>query len=151
MRSLFVVIGMLALLTASLSVGAQTPTHKPEGFHSREIQPGEFWQLRLGNEGVYYYHCHPHPFMQAEIEVSRSARDGGATVTIKDFEFTPKRIEVRPNDTIQFVNKGASVHTVDESVPPATTPGGGGDAAGVAPVLVLAALVFVVVLRRRLG
>lgn len=40
------------------------------GFESERIFPGESWQRRFDQPGVYVYTCGPHPEMQGRIEVT---------------------------------------------------------------------------------
>lgn len=36
---------------------------------SEQINPGESWSYTFTQEGVYKYHCHPHPWMTGKIIV----------------------------------------------------------------------------------
>ncbi|MHB1260209.1 MAG: cupredoxin domain-containing protein [Thermoplasmatota archaeon] len=96
------------------------------GATSPELMPGESWSYNLTAEGTFDYHCHPHPWMLAALNVQPS--DGSAPQTHvinvtepegKDFEdwtFAPKMLDVRVGDTITWVNVGTVMHRVTQTV-----------------------------------
>lgn len=48
---------------------AHTATADAGAFTSPLIDPGKEWSYRFTNPGKYAYHCAPHPFMKAELNV----------------------------------------------------------------------------------
>jgi plastocyanin len=140
----------LSLVLAAAPVVAQStsPSHKPGGFHSPNIEPGAFWDLRLAAPGMYYYHCDPHPFMHGTIQVTENTpRVDVVEVAIQDFKYHPENLVVRPNATITFTNKDTVMHTAGESLPPASTVAKKGSA-GPGALGACMVLALVLVLRR---
>jgi plastocyanin len=46
-------------------------TPAPDGlFDSGEVQPGETFEHTFDEEGTFDYHCTPHPWMKAQVEVT---------------------------------------------------------------------------------
>lgn len=139
MRWASVACALFVLAFVPAVVGAQTPTHKPGGFHSPDLPTGASWTHFFGEVGVFYYHCHPHPFMQGIIEVKEGPYTRGSTsVAIQGHKFVPDRLTIAPGTNVTWKNEDPVVHTVDESVPPATTSAAGGSPGPGAGILVAA-------------
>jgi plastocyanin len=131
------IFGLLALgsllgLAMIVPVEAVQPTHKPGGFHSPEIQRGGSWTHRFNETGTAFYHCHPHPFMQGNVEVQAGVSNDPVTIEVSGFKFVPEHVVVGVGTNVTWTNRDASFHTVDESLVPdgATDPGGKSPANG---------------------
>ncbi len=134
------------------SAGAQNPTHKPGGFHSPDLPSGVSWTLTLTEPGTYYYHCHPHPFMHGVIDVTEDAPGHEVFVDVVDYDFAPDHVSIRPGGRVNWTNTGSTLHTVDESIPPAGDEGpkgGQGVPAVPATILLLASVATMAVMLRR--
>ncbi len=114
------------------------------GATSPELLPGTSWSYNLTAEGTFDYHCHPHPWMLAALNVLPSDGSAPRTHLINitepegaDFEnwtFAPKAMDVRVGDTVTWVNVGTVMHrvtqTVGEHIAHVGTLAGAGDASG---------------------
>ena len=45
------------------------------------------------------------------VAVAQSPAPGGATVTMKEFEFTPKEVKVQVGATVTWTNAGTTAHS----------------------------------------
>ena len=116
--------------------------HEEAGASSPELPPGASWSYNLTSAGTFDYHCHPHPWMLAALNVLPS--DGSAPRThiinitepegaeFEDWTFAPKAMDVRVGDTVTWVNVGTVMHrvtqTVGEHIAHVGTLAGAGDA-----------------------
>lgn len=126
-------------------------------FDSHNIAPGATYELQLFDDGEFAYHCHPHPWMEANLIVEALDPDEEFRtlhVEILDgtrydnYSFRPSTVEARVGDTVVWHNNGTQVHTVtsdDVTEDPAEEDG---PAYGV--VAALAVLVLIPLARRRL-
>ena len=115
--------------------------HAEEGVSSPELQPGQNFTFQVTEEGTFDYHCHPHPWMLAQLRMLPS---NGTPVThvinitepadqpFENWTFSPKTMDVRVGDTITWVNVGTVMHrvtqTVGEHIAHVGTVGGSDDA-----------------------
>lgn len=139
---------LLAILVLGILlpiVAAHVPYHKPGGFQSPAIPPGTSWNLTLTSAGTYYYHCHPHPGMEATIVITSDAPDGRATIEMRNYTFTPLEIRARPGAVLEWINRDNVSHFVVESQPPDATPK---TSPGGNPIIIAMALAGVGLLRR---
>ena len=111
---------------ASEGHGDEVPEdHDEEGATSPNLMPGDSWTYNVTAEGTFDYHCHPHPWMLAQL---RMLPGNGTPVTHvinitepegEDFEnwtFSPKVLDVRVGDTVTWLNAGTVMHRVSETV-----------------------------------
>lgn len=91
------------------------------------------YNLTFDQPGVFFYHCHPHPWMKARLIVAPDAQITGThTIEIRNFAYSEREVRVQPGTKVQFVNKDPVAHT-------ATAEGfGPGDVKGDTPVLKVA-------------
>lgn len=81
------------------------------------INSGESKSIKLTTPGVYQLHCHPHPWMRANITVLAGAPNGDAVISITDgatnpeYRFGPEDTTVGPGSTVTFHNVGNQTHT----------------------------------------
>lgn len=81
------------------------------------INSGESKSIKLTTPGVYQLHCHPHPWMRANITVLPGAPSGDAVISIADgatnaeYRFGPEDTTVAPGSTVTFHNVGNQTHT----------------------------------------
>ena len=81
------------------------------------------WSHTFTEVGTFAYHCHPHQWMQAEIQVLEANGSAPVNHTIgvlepEDFEqwtFDPAELTLRVGDTVTWVNPGAVMHKVAET------------------------------------
>lgn len=123
---------IVATPLANAGGGHDEDTPEPEaaadivGATSPELMPGESWSYNITTEGTFDYHCHPHPWMLAALNVLPSNGSAPRTHVInvtepegKEFEdwtFSPKLMDVRVGDTITWVNTGTVMHRVTQTV-----------------------------------
>ncbi|HVL49671.1 MAG TPA: PKD domain-containing protein [Candidatus Thermoplasmatota archaeon] len=82
--------------------------HAAGGFNTDRIDPGKSGSQKFTEEGVYEYHCHPHPNMLGKVIVSSTdatAASGKVTVVMKDMAFHPAEIVVKPGTTVVWKNE----------------------------------------------
>lgn len=137
------IVALVAVAWAATPAEAQQPTHKPGGYHSPEIQKDQSWSHVFNTTGVSFYHCHPHPFMQAKVEVNEGASTSPVTIEIRGFKFNPETLVVGVGTQVTWVNRDAAFHTVDESMPPAD---GGSATGGNSPGLAVPAILLAMAL-----
>jgi plastocyanin len=97
-----------------------------EGLRSPDLQPGESWSHTFTEAGKFDYHCHPHPWMIAAIDVLPDSDGISRNVTIEfvepagqDFEawtLSPKVMSLEVGDNVTWVNRGSVVHVVQQTV-----------------------------------
>jgi plastocyanin len=125
---------LLAILASPLAVGSgghdegtpEPEEHDEEGVTSPELQPGQSFNFTFTEAMTFDYHCHPHPWMLAAVEVLPSDGSAPRNLTInitepagEDFEswtFAPKTFQARVGDTITWVNNGTVMHRVTQTV-----------------------------------
>lgn len=98
-------------------------THAGGGLSSPDLLANESWSHTFTEPGLFEYHCHPHPWMQASIEILAS--EGGParnhTITVvepSDFEkwaFSVDKLTIFAGDTVTWNNTGQRMHTVSET------------------------------------
>lgn len=84
-----------------------------------ELQPGTYSEpLKFNDEGLYQFHCHPHPWMALNIVVKDGASASGTQhVEIVDgasqdeFRYVPDELEIAPGTKVVFWNNGTNMHT----------------------------------------
>lgn len=78
------------------------------------LSKGDSWEYRFTAAGVYNYHCHPHPFMEAQIIVSDTdpAAKERVEVTMKDLAFSPTSVVVRVGGVVNWTNLDVVPHNV---------------------------------------
>lgn len=99
--------------------------HDEEGYSSPELQPGQSISFNVTEEGTFDYHCHPHPWMLAQLRMLPS---NGTPMThviniteptdqpFENWTFSPKIMDVRVGDTVTWVNVGTVMHRVTQTV-----------------------------------
>jgi plastocyanin len=95
------------------------------GLRSPDLAPGDSWSHTFTETGKFDYHCHPHPWMLAGIEVDASSGRAPMNYTIEIVEpvgevfgnwtFAPAVTRVEVGDTVTWVNKGTTVHVIQET------------------------------------
>ncbi len=136
MRTAALPMALLLMIVASPLVNAGgghdegTPepveaAHEEAGASSPELLPGTSWSYNLTTEGTFDYHCHPHPWMLAQLRVLPS---NGSVAThiisiteppgepFENWTFSPKIYDVRVGDTVTWVNEGSVMHRVTQTV-----------------------------------
>lgn len=118
-RNWFTVILLSAALAAMSSCssskgGGNVPTG-PGG--ARELDSGDFgsggvYQHRFGAAGTYAYHCIHHAAMTGSVQVSASATDTVANVSIVSSTSTFPAASVKPGGRVVWTNNTGMVHTV---------------------------------------
>jgi plastocyanin len=81
------------------------------------IQPGASASIRFDELGVFYMHCHPHPWMRNNVTVVDDGRPP-ETVTVRfvdgdalgDYHFVPENVIVPKGSTVVYQNDGAQPH-----------------------------------------
>lgn len=94
----------------------------PAPANTGDIQPGVYSDpLTLAAEGLYGFHCHPHPWMMLTVVVAADADKGGMQhVQIVDgatqdaYRFVPDTLRVRPGTQLVFWNNGTAMHTATQ-------------------------------------
>lgn len=76
--------------------------------------PGQSHALTLPAEGVYYYVCHPHPWMQMKVVATSEAAEETVGVDMRNFAFSERVVNVRPGGSINFTNRDPVEHTGSE-------------------------------------
>jgi plastocyanin len=123
-------------------VGHVEPAEEADpGVRSPDLAPGDSWSHTFTETGKFDYHCHPHPWMLAGIEVDASSGRAPMNYTIEIVEpvgevfgnwtFAPAVTRVEVGDTVTWVNKGSTVHVIQQTVGEhiehiGTAAGGGG-------------------------
>ena len=130
----------LALGEASPALAAMGPGHeeaapppKPQPkFDTGNIEPGAKSKILLvKEEGLYRFHCHPHPWMKFNLTVKAGAPTTDQTVTILDgksqgeYRYAPEELVVGPGTKVQFANKGQQMHTATQEAYLEIIPGEG--------------------------
>ena len=146
----FALLGTLLLTIASpLALASEghgeeeTEEHEEEGVSSPELQPGQSFSFNVTEEGMFDYHCHPHPWMLAQLRMLPSNGTPATHVInitepadepFENWTFSPKIMDVRVGDTIVWVNAGSVMHrvtqTVGEHIAHVGTVGGSADTDG---------------------
>lgn len=91
----------------------------PSKLDTGELQPGTYSEpLTVPEEGLYQFHCHPHPWMALNIATKEGASATGTQhVQIVDganqdeFRYVPNELVVAPGTQIVFWNNGTNMHT----------------------------------------
>jgi plastocyanin len=73
----------------------------------------ESYEETFSGEGVYFIHCHPHPWMVGRIVVEEGAEaPDNATLTIENFAYSNGTdMVIPPGTTVSIVNKDPVAHT----------------------------------------
>lgn len=68
--------------------------------------------LLFDRTGVYFMHCHPHPWMKLRVAVDPAASaPSNSTITIENFSYGMDNLSVPPGTTLTFVNQDPIPHT----------------------------------------
>ncbi len=87
-----------------------TTTADSGQWDSGMLMPGQYFDYLFTSEGVYDYHCTPHPFMTGTVVVGRP--DSVALdIKIVDFAFVPADTTVSLGSYVRWLNTGELVHT----------------------------------------
>lgn len=131
MRTLVLLAALLLVIssTPALAGGGhdepEAEAHDEEGVSSPELQPGQSFTFNVTEEGTFDYHCHPHPWMLAQL---RMLPNNGTPAThvinitepadqpFENWTFAPKVMDVRVGDTVTWVNAGSVMHRVTQTV-----------------------------------
>jgi plastocyanin len=151
-RLAVLVIGCLVLAAPlAMAGGGHAEAEAESGVHSPDLAPGQSWSHTFTDVGRFDYHCHPHPWMLAGINIVASTGRPPVNHTIeiiepegKDFDqwtWSPAVATIEAGDTVTWVNQGSVVHVVQETTAehlehvgtvgaPAVQGGAGGDTHG---------------------
>lgn len=108
-----------------------TPPKPQPNLNTGNIDPGQAKPLTFKEEGLYQLHCHPHPWMKVNVTVKQGASAAEQTITIVDgraqseYRYAPEDIVVGPGAKVNFVNKGAQMHTATQEAYLEAIPGDG--------------------------
>lgn len=113
------VLTVLVVLALPASASEENPIVSPE------LQPGQSFRVTFNQTGTLDYHCHPHPWMVAQIVVKESSGRQPKNWTVaalepegKDFEewtWMERKLVVEVGDTVTWVNNGTVMHKVQET------------------------------------
>lgn len=98
--------------------GAASPdkaSYQPRdnGFDSPVLEPGQSYSRALQQPGLYFYHCHPHPWMTGSILVQAGAPTEARPLVMKDVQwFLPGHLTVGPGTNLAWTNQDPVWHTV---------------------------------------
>lgn len=96
-----------------LGTGQGDHAHLAGGFSSPLLDVNESWNRTFAKEGLYAYSCHPHPFMNGSIRVTRSnasALPGTVDVRIRNLSYEPAYLEVAPGTVVRWTNEDPVQH-----------------------------------------
>lgn len=90
---------------------------------SGDIATGETFEHTFTTVGTFDYHCHPHPWMTAQITIEPTEEGvPPATHTIRITEpnpddgdtwlFEPATLIIKSGDTVAWVNDGSQIHAI---------------------------------------
>ncbi len=95
------------------------------GLRSPDLLPGQSWSQTFTEPAQFDYHCHPHPWMLAGIQVEPSTGRAPINHTIEilepvgqDFEnwtFSPAVTKIEAGDSVTWVNKGTVTHVIQQT------------------------------------
>jgi len=95
-----------------INLGGVDHTTTADGgeWDSGMLMPGQYFDHLFAAEGVYDYHCSPHPFMTGTVVVGRP--DSVALdIKIVDFAFVPADTTVTLGSYVRWLNIGEMAHT----------------------------------------
>lgn len=106
----------IAWFTGPMSATAPVPVKA--NANSGYIDPGNATGIKFNVDGVFWMHCHPHPWMRSNVTVVEGWQNA-ATMEVdivdgaspSEFRFVPENITVHPGTTIIYRNVGQQVHT----------------------------------------
>ncbi len=104
--------------TATLVIDVTMP---PAAFGSDLFEKNKTYAFTFAEEGVFGYHCHPHPWMRGNITVLAADHHAepkthhvrvldGATNA--DYRYEPENLTISVGDTVHWMNEGSMAHTV---------------------------------------
>lgn len=102
--------GMAAADTAASASTDGAHAHSGGLPDTGSLAKGATKSLTFTAEGVYQYHCHPHPHMVGKVIVA-SGGAKNATVDIEQFSFQPGVVRIAPGGSVTFTNKDDIPHT----------------------------------------
>lgn len=87
------------------------------------LETGQSYQYRFTTPATFEYHCHPHPLMQGTVTILEDDPSDAPAVhvvriiegspdDVGSFGFTPAQLTIQANDTVIWINEGASLHNV---------------------------------------
>jgi plastocyanin len=92
---------------------------------SPNMEPGDSYSKTFNMTGLLDYHCHPHPWMLAQIEVTESSGRAPMNWTVaatepegQEFEhwaWNPSTLIIEVGDTVTWINNGTVMHKVQET------------------------------------
>lgn len=89
-----------------------TPSEDSYVFSTACLTMGQARNQTFGEPGVYFYHCHPHPWMKARVVVAADAQlTGTMDIPIRNFQFNASEVRVQPGSTIRWINEDPVAHT----------------------------------------
>jgi plastocyanin len=116
---------LMALSPALASPGEGEHEESMGGIRSPDLAPGEAWSYTFTEPQTFDYHCHPHPWMVAGIQVMPSSGRAPLNHTVdviepegQDFEawdWSPSPLTIEVGDTVTWVNKGSVMHVVQQT------------------------------------
>lgn len=111
---LAVLLPLVLVAATSCKSGTTGPTGPGQGreLDSGTIGPGGIYQHRLAAAGTYSYHCIFHGPMRGTVQVSASAADTIANVSIISSTAAFPAASVRPGGTVVWTNNTGMDHTV---------------------------------------
>jgi plastocyanin len=116
-RTLWLVVALLPLLllaATSCNSGKSNPAGPGAGseLDSGVLGPGGVFQHTFANAGTYGYHCVFHAPMRGTVQVSATATDSVASVSITSSTTTFPGATVRPGGKVVWTNNTVLDHTV---------------------------------------
>lgn len=111
---LAVLLPLVLVAATSCKSGTAGPTGPGQSreLDSGTIGPGGIYQHRLAAAGTYSYHCIFHGPMRGTVQVSASAADTIANVSIISSTAAFPAASVKPGGTVVWTNNTGMDHTV---------------------------------------
>jgi plastocyanin len=126
-------LALLTLVVLSLPAasaggghGDEATDDHDEGLRSPYLGPGQSWSHVFTEPGRFDYHCHPHPWMVAGLDVVPDTDGVARNITIEfvepadqDFEawtLAPTLATAEVGDNVTWVNRGTVPHVVQQTV-----------------------------------
>lgn len=115
----------LAGMALALNWNVPTSASEDEPVVSPDLQPGQSYSVTFNETRLLDYHCHPHPWMLAQIEVRESSGRASKNWTVgatepagQDFDawnWNPPKLVIEVGDTVTWTNNGTVMHKVQET------------------------------------
>src|SRR5438552_10312432 len=103
--------GAISYTWAYGPVGGTVPIAQLKKSATASIEPGHSESITFDEAGVFYEHCHPHPWMRSNVTILDSGRTPVTTTvhfvdgaTPADFHFTPENLVLPLVSTVVYQN-----------------------------------------------